>query len=288
MTGRIIKSLGGFYTVLADGRIFDCKPRGIFRKEKTVLVVGDKVECQEQEKDLGIINSLYERENHFERPPIANLDRMFIIVAAANPTPDTLFVDKLTVICKSRGVEPVIVINKCDLADASVIEQTYKKAGFTCLKVCAARREGIDKLMAEIKGHTCGFAGFSGVGKSSLISLIIDKALETGSVSLKLGRGKHTTRHVELFPLDGNTFIADTPGFSSLDVALNGIRKDDLPYLFPEFEPYIGSCKFTTCAHVKEKGCEILNAVEQGLIPKSRHQSYVHMYTELKNIHDWK
>lgn len=271
-----------------DGDVFDCKPRGVFRKEKTVLVVGDEIEAQKQENDLGIIDKLYVRRNLFDRPPIANIDKMFIVIAASDPAPDTVFADKLICICRHKGVEPVIVINKCDLADITELKNTYSDIGIDCLTVSAAKEEGIDALLQKTENCLCGFAGFSGVGKSSIISLLINKALETGRLSKKLGRGRHTTRHVELYPLDDKTLIADTPGFSSLDVAQNGIRKEDLQYLFPEFENCLGRCRFTTCAHVKEKGCAVIEAVENGEIPKSRFESYAALYEQLKLIPDWK
>lgn len=271
-----------------DGDVFDCKPRGVFRKEKTVLVVGDEIEAQKQENDLGIIDKLYERRNLFDRPPIANIDKMFIVIAASDPAPDTVFADKLICICRHKCVEPVIVINKCDLADITELKNTYSDIGIDCLTVSAAKEEGIDALLQKSENCLCGFAGFSGVGKSSIISLLINKALETGRLSKKLGRGRHTTRHVELYPLDDKTLIADTPGFSSLDVAQNGIRKEDLQFLFPEFEKCLGRCRFTTCAHFKEKGCAVIEAVGNGEIPKSRFESYAALYEQLKLIPDWK
>ena len=289
MKGVIIRSLGGFYTVRTeDGDIYDCKPRGVFRKEKTVLVVGDEIEAQKRENDLGVIDALYPRRNLFDRPPIANIDKMFIVIAAANPSPDTLFADKLICICRHKGVEPVIVINKCDLADTSGLRQIYSNLGIEFLTVSAADGMGIDALLDKTKNCLCGFAGFSGVGKSSIISLLVNKAIETGRLSNKLGRGRHTTRHVELYPLDSTTLIADTPGFSSLDVAQCGIRKEDLQFLFPEFEEHLGKCRFTTCAHVKEKGCAVIDAVQSGGIPKSRFESYAALYEQLKLIPDWK
>ncbi len=287
MDGLVIRSMGGFYNVLCGNEILDCKPRGIFRKEKTVIVVGDKVEAEKLTESTGVITKLKERANLFARPPIANLDKMFIVISAAFPAPDTLFADKLTVICENNKVEPIIVFNKSDLADVTDLETAYSKAGYKTLLVSATENKGIDKLYDLAKGCICGFAGFSGVGKSSIISNLTNLAIETGSVSARLGRGKHTTRHVELFPLSENTLIADTPGFSSLDIMQTSIKKEALPYLFHEFEEYIGDCKFTTCSHTKEKGCAICQAVESGKIAKSRHESYISLYEQLKQRPSW-
>lgn len=287
MDGLVIRSMGGFYNVLCGNEVIDCKPRGIFRKEKTVIVVGDKVEAEKLTETTGVITKLKERANLFARPPIANLDKMFIVISAASPAPDTLFADKLTVICENNKVEPVIVFNKSDLADVTGLENAYKTAGYETLLVTATEGKGIDGLYELAKGSICGFAGFSGVGKSSIISRLTNLAIETGSVSLKLGRGRHTTRHVELFPLNENTLIADTPGFSSLDIMHTNIKKEDLPYLFPEFEEYLGGCKFTTCSHIKEKGCAICEAISQNNIAKSRHDSYTVLYEQLKQRPSW-
>lgn len=287
MDGLVIRSMGGFYNVLCGNEILDCKPRGIFRKEKTVIVVGDKVEAEKLTETTGVITKLKERANLFARPPIANLDKMFIVISAAYPAPDTLFADKLTVICENNKVEPIIVFNKSDLADVSDLDNAYKMAGYKTLLVTAIEGKGIDSLYELTKGSICGFAGFSGVGKSSIISQLTNLAIETGSVSARLGRGKHTTRHVELFPLNENTLIADTPGFSSLDIMQTDIKKDELPYLFHEFEEYLGLCKFTTCSHTKEKGCAVCEAVENGKIAKSRHESYISLYEQLKKRPSW-
>ncbi len=287
MDGLVIRSMGGFYNVLFGSEILDCKPRGIFRKEKTVIVVGDKVEAERLTETTGVITKLKERANLFARPPIANLDKMFIVISAAFPAPDTLFADKLTVICENNGVEPIIVFNKSDLADVSELEKTYRKAGYKTLLVSATEGVGIEELFKLAKGGICGFAGFSGVGKSSIISRLTNLAIETGSVSARLGRGKHTTRHVELFPLNDNTLIADTPGFSSLDIMQTDIKKDELPFLFHEFEEYMGLCRFTTCSHTKEKGCAVCEAVEKGEIAKSRHESYIALYEQLKQRPSW-
>lgn len=286
MDGLVIRSMGGFYNVLCGEEILDCKPRGIFRKEKTVIVVGDKVKAEKLTEETGVITELKERANLFARPPIANLDKMFIVLSAADPAPDTLFADKLTVICEHNKVEPVIVFNKCDLADVSDLKKAYQKAGYKTMCVSASLNEGIEALYGELSG-ICGFAGFSGVGKSSIISLITNHAIATGSVSAKLKRGKHTTRHVELYPLNSSTLIADTPGFSSLDIMQTNIKKDGLPLLFNEFDGYLGLCKFTTCSHTKEKGCAVCEAVNKGEIAKSRHESYVSLYEALKQRPSW-
>ncbi len=287
MEGLVTRSLGGFYNVTSGGAVYESKPRGLFRKEKTVITVGDRVTFTPQQNDLAVIEALHPRKNHFVRPPISNLDRLFIVIAAADPTPDPFFADKLTVIARHAGVQPILVINKADLADPTPLQQIYTKAGFPVILANGHTGEGTQDILAMAQDGISALAGFSGVGKSTLLSHLLPQALETGEISKKLGRGRHTTRHVELFPV-GNGFFADTPGFSSLELTEQStLRIHDLPGCFPEFAPYLDDCRFTNCSHRSERGCAVLDAVDQGLIALSRHKSYCDLYEQLKAIPDW-
>ncbi len=287
MEGLVTRSLGGFYNVTCGGVVYESKPRGLFRKEKTIITVGDRVTFTPQEKDLAVIESLHPRRNLFVRPPISNLDRLFIVIAAADPAPDLFFADKLTVIARHAQVSPILVINKCDLADSGAIADIYRQAGFPVIVANGKTGEGTQEILDMAQEGISALAGFSGVGKSSLLSHLLPHKLETGDVSRKLGRGRHTTRHVELFAV-GNGFFADTPGFSSLELTEQStMRLPDLADAFPEFAPYLDDCRFTNCAHLKEKGCAILDAVARGAIAPSRHASYCQLYEQLKAIPDW-
>ncbi len=287
MEGLVTRSLGGFYNVTSGGAVYESKPRGLFRKEKTIITVGDRVTFTPQENDLAIIEQLHPRRNLFVRPPISNLDRLFIVVAAADPAPDFFFTDKLTVIAHHAQVSPIIVINKSDLADTSAIADAYRQAGFPVILANGKTGEGTQEILSMAQDGISALAGFSGVGKSSLLSHLLPHPLETGEVSHKLGRGRHTTRHVELFAV-GNGFFADTPGFSSLELTEQStLRLSHLAAAFPEFAPYLDECRFTNCAHLKEKGCAILDAVNSGAIAPSRHESYCQLYDQLKAIPEW-
>ena len=287
MEGLVTRSLGGFYNVTCNGAVYESKPRGLFRKEKTVITVGDRVTFTPQENDLAVIEQLHPRKNLFVRPPISNLDRLFIVVAAADPAPDLFFVDKLTVVARHAGVEPIIILNKSDLAQTDRLRQIYQSVGFPVITANGLTGEGTQEILAQAQSGISALAGFSGVGKSSLLSHLLPNKLETGEVSQKLGRGRHTTRHVELFPI-GDGFFADTPGFSSLElVEQSTMRIHDLPAAFPEFSPYLDGCRFSNCAHRAEKGCAVLEAVASGEIPPSRHKSYCTLYDQLKAIPDW-
>ena len=287
--GIIIKGIGGFYYVeAADGIIYECKARGVFRKEKITPLAGDKVEISVDENSRNSIDKIYERRNMFKRPPIANVDKLVIVSSVCDPRPNLLIIDRLTAVAVYKNVEPIIVFTKNDLQSADEYIEIYKNAGFKTFAVSNETGEGISEVKAVIENGVCVFTGNSGVGKSSLINRMYpDFALETGEISRKLGRGRHTTRHVELLKIN-NGYIADTPGFSSLDFETNDlIKKDELAYCFPDFADYIDSCKFSTCAHVNDKGCRLVEAVNNGDVMRSRHESYVTMYNEVKNIKDW-
>lgn len=287
--GIIIKGIGGFYYVeAADGIIYECKARGVFRKEKITPLAGDKVEISVDENNKNSIDKIYKRRNMFKRPPIANVDKLVIVSSVCDPRPNLLIIDRLTAVAVYKNVEPIIVFTKNDLQSADEYIEIYKNAGFKTFAVSNETGEGIGEVKAVIENGVCVFTGNSGVGKSSLINRMYpDFALETGEISKKLGRGRHTTRHVELLKIN-NGYIADTPGFSSLDFETNDlIKKDELAFCFPDFSDYIDSCKFSTCAHVNDKGCRLIEAVNNGDVMRSRHESYVTMYNEVKDIKDW-
>lgn len=287
--GIIIKGIGGFYYVeAADGIIYECKARGVFRKEKITPLAGDKVEISVDENNKNSIDKIYERRNMFKRPPIANVDKLVIVSSVCDPRPNLLIIDRLTAVAVYKNVVPIIVFTKNDLQSADEYIEIYKNAGFKTFAVSNETGEGIGEVKAVIENGVCVFTGNSGVGKSSLINRMYpDFALETGEISKKLGRGRHTTRHVELLKIN-NGYIADTPGFSSLDFETNDlIKKDELAFCFPDFSDFIDSCKFSTCAHVNDKGCRLIEAVNSGDVMRSRHESYVTMYNEVKDIKDW-
>ena len=287
--GIIKKGIGGFYYVeAADGIIYECKARGVFRKEKITPLAGDKVEISVDENNKNSIDKIYERRNMFKRPPIANVDKLVIVSSVCDPRPNLLIIDRLSAVAVYKNVEPIIVFTKNDLQSADEYIEIYKNAGFKTFAVSNETGEGIGEIKAVIENGVCVFTGNSGVGKSSLINRMYpDFALETGEISKKLGRGRHTTRHVELLKIN-NGYIADTPGFSSLDFETNDlIKKDELAFCFPDFSDYIDSCKFSTCAHVNDKGCRLIEAVNNGDVMRSRHESYVTMYNEVKDIKDW-
>ncbi|MBQ7203639.1 MAG: ribosome small subunit-dependent GTPase A [Eubacterium sp.] len=290
--GKIIKGIGGFYYVEADDVIYECKARGNFRKQGISPLVGDNVEISVNEAELAEnrIEKIYERKNVLVRPPLANLDRLFIVASLVDPTINTLILDKLIAIAEYKNIEPIIVITKTDLDDSyKKYEDIYISAGYKVVECDNESGKGADEIKELLKGKISAFSGNTGVGKSSLLNNIFpDLELATGETSKKLGRGKHTTRHCELFKVEGG-YIADTPGFSSLDIErCEKIYKDDLPYCFKEFEPYLDKCRFqTNCSHINDKGCAVAQAVKDGEISPLRHQSYITMYNEVKDIKEW-
>ncbi|MBQ3045777.1 MAG: ribosome small subunit-dependent GTPase A [Clostridia bacterium] len=286
--GIIIKGIGGFYYVEAAGEIFECKARGLFRKSGIKPLAGDFVTISINENAENTIDQIHERKSVLVRPPVANVDRLFIVSSVCEPKPVLLIIDRLTALAVNQGIEPVVVFTKNDLDDAESYVEIYKKAGIKAFSVSCVNGEGVNLIKAELKGHISAFCGNSGVGKSSLLNAIDpDLSLKTGEISDKLGRGRHTTRHSELFKVEGG-YVADTPGFSSFETdETELILKDDLPYAFKEFEPYFGQCKFSSCLHVKDKGCRIIQAVKDGDIPSSRHESYCSMMEQAKNIKEW-
>jgi len=287
-TGIIIKGISGFYYVESENTVYECKARGIFRKEGIIPLAGDKVKISIGANGKGWVEEIYPRTTYLERPPVANVDKIFVVVSAADPSPSPIVIDRLVAIAEEKEIEPVIVFNKTDLADVDEYLNIYKSAGFETYTVCCNTGEGVDDIKNTLIDKINVFAGNSGVGKSSLLNLILPQyELKTGEISQKLGRGRHTTRHVELLKLENGGYVADTPGFASLDMEKQWIYKENLQFDFREFTPYIGECKFTSCSHTGEKGCAIGEAVEKGIISKSRYQNYITLYKEMDEIKDW-
>lgn len=289
MTGIISKALSGFYYVSSEGEIYECKARGSFRKSGISPLVGDKVKFSITDDKKGIIDAVETRKNSLERPPIANIDKLFIVSSYSSPAPNTMVIDKMAVIARHNNIEPIIVFNKCDMGDFGEWIKIYKNAGFKTFVVSAAKGEGMEQLKEELKDSISAFTGNSGVGKSSILNFWFgENTIATGEISEKLGRGRHTTRHTELYELPFGGFVADTPGFSSLELDLFDIElKEKLAEYFPEFEKYSDACRFTGCTHTKEKGCAVLEAVNSGEIEQSRHKSYAELFETLKDLKPW-
>ena len=268
--------------------IYECKARGVFRKQKITPLAGDRVSISVNENQENTVDEIEKRKNELIRPPVANVDIMAVVVSTVNPKPSTLIIDKLTAIACHKDIEPVIIITKTDLASSKELTDIYSSAGIRTVCVSSQTGEGVEAVKETVKGKICVFTGNSAVGKSTLLNALDSSlSLRTGEYSDKLGRGRHTTRQVELYPFCGG-YLADTPGFSSLDFEKSGlILKDELPECFPEFREYLGQCRFTSCSHTCEKGCRIVEAVESGKISQSRHNSYVAFYNDAKNIKEW-
>lgn len=289
--GILVKAIAGFYYVEAGGRVYSCKARGIFRKQGCGPLVGDtvRITVETDGGQDGRVEEVFSRRNHLVRPPLANVSRLFIVSAYSNPAPSSLVIDKLIAIAEDKGIEPLLVFNKNDQGDFAEWEKIYRSAGFPVFSVSCLTGDGVEAVRDALGEGISVFSGNSGVGKSSLLNRLFDRlSLATGEVSEKLGRGRHTTRHVELFRTENGGYVADTPGFSSLDLEKSEVVcKENLPFAFREFEPYLGSCRFASCAHLGEKGCAVAAAVERGEISASRYASYRRMYEEVKNIREW-
>ena len=272
--GRIQKALSGFYYVDTGAEVLTCRARGKFRKEGLSPLVGDRVTVRELGNGEGFIESILPRKNAFERPAVANIDQLVVIGSAAIPKTDPFLIDRIAAIAALKGCEVVVLLNKCDLDPAEELYRIYTAAGFPTLRISAETGEGLEELIPLIAGKLSAFTGNSGVGKSSILNA--------------LGRGRHTTRHVELFRLSCGAEIMDSPGFSSFETEeLNLELKHRLPETFREFAPYLGECQFLDCSHTKEKGCAVREALEAGKLQPSRYQSYLRLFEELKPLREW-
>ena len=283
----ILKSIGGFYYVKSGDEVIECKAKGKFRNLSLSPVAGDIVDT-EFDGSTNVITKIYPRKNKFIRPPFANLDLLVLVISTVDPAPNYLVIDKMCAIAENKDVQVIMVITKTDMAEYENIRSVYAKAGFKVFYTGADDDGQLEEIRREMQGKLCVFSGNSGVGKSTLLNKLFPHlSLETGITSKKLGRGKHTTRRVEIFETDG-CMVADTPGFSSVElVDDNFISKDDLQYAFVEFAPYLGSCKFADCHHINEIGCAVKGAVDGGKIPQSRYESYKALYDKQKNIKEW-
>lgn len=287
--GRIEKALSGFYYVNTGGETLQCRARGKFRREGLSPLVGDWVQVRELGNGEGFVEAVEERRNQFARPAAANIDQLVILASAAIPVTEPYLIDRIASIAALKGCQVLLCLNKCDLNSADELYDVYSRSAIPVLRISAVTGQGLDALRTAIRGKLNTFTGNSGVGKSSVLNALLPSLdLPVGEVSKALGRGRHTTRHVELFALGEDTYIIDTPGFSSFDTAeMDLALKQHLPETFPEFAPYVDDCRFTGCTHTKEKGCRVLQAVKEGLIPASRHRSYVRLFDELKDVKEW-
>ena len=289
--GTILKALSGFYYVqCGPGQApVTCRARGKFRYKKITPLVGDRAAITVQPDGTGSLDALLPRRNAFQRPAVANIDQLVVIASGAIPRTDPFLIDRVAAIAALKGCEVIILLNKCDLDSADELYAIYRAAGFQTLRVSAETGEGLEALKPLIAGKLSAFTGNSGVGKSSILNALDPEFhIQVGEVSDALGRGRHTTRHVELFRLNCGAEVMDSPGFSSFETdELNLELKHRLPETFREFAPYLDRCRFVGCSHTKEKGCAVLEAVRRGDIQKSRHDSYLRLYEELKPLKDW-
>ncbi|MBE6924475.1 MAG: ribosome small subunit-dependent GTPase A [Ruminococcaceae bacterium] len=286
--GRILRSLSGFYDVQTERGIVTCRARGILRRGGNSPLTGDMVEIT-VEHGKGMVERILPRRNWFVRPAVANVDALVIFAANVNPVTEPFLIDRVAAIAGDREVQVYLCINKCDLDPAVDLERIYRAAGFPVILTSAETGDGVEQLRSLIQGKLTAFTGNSGVGKSSILNrLCPELALPTGEVSEKLGRGRHTTRHVELYRLGEDTYVADTPGFSSFDTdQMDVILKENLQYAFPDFGPYLGRCQFHDCTHRKEPGCAVTAALAEGTIEPTRYDSYLRLYEKASQIKEW-
>ena len=287
-TGRIVRSLSGFYDVQTPTGVVTCRGRGSLRRGRECPLTGDMVEIT-VEGGKGMVERILPRKNSFIRPAVANVDALVVFAANVNPVTEPFLIDRVAAIAGDQGVEVYICINKCDLDPAVDLERIYTRAGFPVIRASAQTGEGVAQLRSLLSGKLTAFTGNTGVGKSSMLNALCPGLeLATGQVSQKLGRGRHTTRHVELFALDENTYVADTPGFASFDTEqMEIILKENLQYAFRDFAPYLGDCQFDDCSHRAEPGCAVRQAVEAGEIEASRYKSYLQLYDQYSRIKEW-
>lgn len=288
LEGVITKGIGGFYYVDTPDGLIECRARGLFRKQGCTPLVGDNVEIEinKENTQTGVINVIQKRSSQLIRPAVANVTQMVAVVALENPRPNAYILDKLIASAEFANLKIVICFNKSDLGGNRNIVEAYEKAGFDVIICSAAEGENVEKLKNFLKDEITVFVGNSGVGKSSLLNIMVGTEMfETGEVSMRVERGKHTTRHSELVPLTFGGYIIDTPGFSSFDI--NEVTLELLPQMFREFEGYVGECRFLDCSHTLEPGCCVISAVDDGKIARSRHESYKMLYEEIKSIKKW-
>ena len=287
-TGRILRSLSGFYDVQTDKGMVTCRARGILRKEGSSPLTGDMVQIT-VEKGKGMVEKILPRRNSFVRPAVANIDALVVFAANVNPVTEPFLIDRVAAIAGDQEVPVILCVNKCDLDPALDLVRIYSHAGFSVICTSAETGEGVEQLRRLIRGKLVAFTGNSGVGKSSILNrLEPELALATGEVSEKLGRGRHTTRHVELYDLGEDTYVMDTPGFSSFDTdQMDVILKENLQYAFPDFAPYVGQCQFHDCSHRREPGCAVTAALAAGEIEPTRYDSYLKLYEKASQIRLW-
>ena len=287
-TGRIIRSLSGFYEVQTQDKVITCRGRGNLRRAQETPLTGDMVQIT-VERGKGMVEKILPRKNRFVRPAVANVDALVVFAANANPVTEPFLIDRVAAIAGDQDVEVILCVNKCDLDPALDLIRIYNHAGFRVIPTSAETGEGVEELRNLIRGKLVAFTGNSGVGKSSILNRLCPALqLPTGEVSEKLGRGRHTTRHVELYDLGQGTYVADTPGFSSFDTdQMEVILKENLQYAFPDFGEHIGSCQFRDCTHRKEPGCAVTAALAAGEIEPTRYDSYLRLYEKASQIKEW-
>ena len=287
-TGRIVRSLSGFYDVRTPEGVITCRGRGALRRTGESPLTGDMVEIS-VEKGKGMVEKILPRKNSFVRPAVANVDALVVFAANVNPVTEPFLIDRVAAIAGDQEVPVYICINKCDLDPATDLVRIYTHAGFPVISASAETGEGVEQLRQLLKGKLTAFTGNTGVGKSSMLNALCPAlTLATGEVSEKLGRGRHTTRHVELFCLEEDTYVADTPGFSSFDTEqMDVLLKENLQYAFPDFGEYLGKCQFHDCTHRKEPGCCVRQAVEIGELETTRYDSYLRLYEKSEQIKTW-
>ena len=288
LTGRIVRSLSGFYDVQTPEGLITCRGRGHLRKAREIPLTGDMVEIS-KEQGKGMVEKILPRRNQFVRPAVANVDALVVFASNVNPVTEPFLIDRVAAIAGNQDVEVHICVNKCDLDTGADLVRIYRNAGFPVIQASAVTGEGVEQLRSLLAGKLTAFTGNTGVGKSSMLNALCPELnLATGEVSQKLGRGRHTTRHVELFKIGEDTFVADTPGFSSFDTdQMDVILKENLQYTFPDFAPYLGKCQFHDCSHRAEPGCAVRKALEDGLLEPTRYDSYLRLYEKSSQFKAW-
>ena len=288
LTGRIVRSLSGFYDVQTPEGVITCRGRGHLRKGQEIPLTGDMVEITVAQ-GKGMVEKILPRRNRFIRPAVANVDALVVFASNVNPVTEPFLIDRVAAIAGNQNVEVHICVNKCDLDAGTDLARIYRNAGFPVIQTSAVTGEGVDELRQLIEGKFTAFTGNTGVGKSSILNTLNPRLqLATGEVSEKLGRGRHTTRHVELYHLDGDTYVADTPGFASFDTEqMDVILKENLQYAFPDFAPYLGKCQFHDCSHRSEPGCTVREAVTSGALEQTRYDSYLRLYEKSSQVKLW-